>query len=489
MECPVRQQARARPDAVALVVAGRILNYRELDREIAGWVARLSRRGVRAGDRVAVLSWNRPELVFLFHAAARLQAALAPLNARLTAAEVVPLAGRLGARVTLAEAALAARLPEAEPLERLAGEAPGAAEDRGELDPASVQAVLFTSGTTGAPKAAQLTVGNFQASADASAANLSRDVDQRWLACLPLFHVGGLAMVARCARYGAALRLETGFDPDRVNDAIDRGEVTHLSLVATALARLLEAREGRSAPAMLRAILVGGGPVPPALAGEARRVGLPVLQTYGLTEACSQVATERPGGADGHTAGPPLPGLRVRIVDDARRVLPADEIGEIEVAGPTVMRGYLDDPAATDEALRDGWLRTRDVGRLDRRGRLTVLARRRDLILSGGENVYPAEIEAVLLQHPGVRDAVVVAKSDATWGQVPWAMIAVRSGHAPGELDAWCRARLAAFKVPKGYVVVDAIPRNAGGKPDRQVLERWVAEHTTPPRNGSNPGA
>jgi O-succinylbenzoic acid--CoA ligase len=190
--------------------------------------------------------------------------------------------------------------------------------------------------------------------------------------------------------------LQEGFSPERVLADLEVEQVTHLSVVATGLRRLLSLAPGRAPPA-LRAVLVGGGPCPVELLDEARGRGWPVLQTYGLTEATSQAATERAVDADGVTAGPALPGTEIRVVE-----------GEIQVRGPTVMRGYAEDDAATARAFTpDGWLRTGDLGELDARGRLRVFSRRTDLVVSGGENVYPAEVEAVLLAHPSVEDAAV----------------------------------------------------------------------------------
>src|SRR5262249_38079360 len=211
----------------------------------------------------------------------------------------------------------------------------------------------------------------------------------------------------------------------------------------------------------LRAVLVGGGPVPSVLVERARRAAVPVLLTYGLTEACSQVTTEHPREADGCTAGPPLPGLRVSILDGEGRALPTGAEGTIAVHGPTRMSGYLEDEPATAAALRGEWLLTGDVGRLDAEGRLTVLARRSDLILSGGENVYPAEVEAVLAEHPAVAEVAGVGRSDARWGQVPVALVGGRRALGPGELHASARTRLAGVKGPADVQPVARLPRPA----------------------------
>jgi O-succinylbenzoic acid--CoA ligase len=223
--------------------------------------------------------------------------------------------------------------------------------------------------------------------------------------------------------------------------------------------------------------LIGGGPVPAPLLERARAARLLALQTYGLTEACSQVATERPAEADGHTAGPALPGLEVRITGPGGEVLGPGREGDIEVRGPTVMVGYLNRPEATHEALQGGWLRTRDMGILDERGRLTVLSRRTDLIVHGGENLYPVELETVIAAHPAVQEVAVVGVADARWGEVPVAFVALRPGHAmPGDLDAWCRRSLAGFKVPARFLALEALPRNAMGKVERTVLRQHARE-------------
>jgi O-succinylbenzoic acid--CoA ligase len=444
-----------------------------LDAEVGRWVAALKTRGVKAGDRVALLATNHAAVVHLFFALGRLEAVLAPLNARLTRAELQPLVEDVAPRLTLALDGLAERLPDAEPLESFADEARSPAADREPLETNSPRVILFTSGTTGRPKGAVLTEGNFRASARGSEANLGAHPAPYWLGTLPLFHVGGLAMLTRTAYDGGCLVLRERFDADDTNRALDEEGVTHASFVATTLERVLETRNDRPVPPTFRVALIGGGPVPAPLLERARATGIQALQTYGLTEACSQVTTEHPDEADGSTAGRPLPGLEVRIVGPEGEPLEPGREGDIEVRGPTVMAGYLNRPEATREALRDGWLRTKDVGVLDGRGRLRVLSRRTDLIVRGGENIYPAELEAVLAAHPGIQEAAVVGVPDARWGEVPVAFVVTRGGNRPPEdLGAWCRESLAGFKVPARFLSIDALPRNAMGKVERTVLRQ-----------------
>ena len=467
--CPVHARALATPGAPALVAEGRRLTFAELDAEVAAWAGRLRRLGVFRGDRVALLAWNRLASVALLFAARRLRAALAPLNARLTPAELAPLVERLDPKLVLAEERLHDQLPAARVLEAVEREPAEPHPDTDALAADEDWALLFTSGTTGQPKAARLTVRGLLGSAAASRQNLGASPADRWLCTLPLFHVGGLAMAIRSQVDGASLVLHRRFDAVAVARELAEGGITHTSLVARTLADVLDAG---ARPAALRAVLVGGGPLPQALAARARAGGLPLLHTYGLTEACSQVTTERPGDADGTTAGPPLPTLEVRIL---QRGGEAEGVGEILVRGPTVMAGYHGDPAATEAALAGGWLHTGDVGALDGRGRLRVLARRSDLIVSGGENVYPAEVEAVLAAHPSVVEAAVVGREDAAWGEVPVAAVVLRPGTGPEGLLTWVRGRLAGFKVPAQLVVLPALPRTALEKVDRGALRRSLA--------------
>jgi O-succinylbenzoic acid--CoA ligase len=443
IECPLARSARLRPFAVALRSAGATWTYAQLDLEARRWHGALARAGVKAGDRVALRAPNRPEIVALLHACARAGVALCPINTRLAGPELPPLLERLSPRVKLGDLPGAAAFVDfahgATPL------------DPAPLDEEAVHTILFTSGTTGTPKGAQLTVRAHLANALASNEVLRIDSRSRYLAPLPLFHVGGIAIAARCALAGAEMILHERFDAGACARDLAAG-ATHASFVAQTLARTLDA--GVKFPGALA--LVGGGPVPRDLLARARRAGLEVLQTYGLTEAASQVACERPGRADGSTAGLPLPGTSIRVGGD----------GEIEVRGPTLMSGYLGDPPLGE------WLRTGDLGEIDARGRLVVHARRTDLIVSGGENVYPAEIEAALLGHPAIADVAVVPWPDESLGQIGCAAVVARSPVAERDLDLHVREHLAGFKAPRRYVFLDALPRAESGKLDRRALLR-----------------
>lgn len=447
--------------APAIVAGEENVPYAVLEARVRDATGKLRALGVAEGARVGLWAGNAIEWIVIALAVPRAGAVLVPLNTRLADAEIRWQAARAGLRLVIADDALAAREIGAERVVSFAEWrvlAPGDGEPvPGHDDPARDAAILFTSGTTGRPKGAVLARGNQLASARASGAVLPLAPGDAWLASLPFFHVGGLGIVHRCLLSGATVVLPSAFGAEALARAIEDHAVTHVSAVDATLRRILEARGGRPLPDRVRAVVVGGGPVSPALLEACPQA----MASYGLTESCAMATLVRPGASDAQrrTAGQALPGVDLRIAAD----------GVIELRGPMVMRGYLDDPEATAASLRGGWLRTGDLGELDGDGCLRVLSRRDDLIISGGENVYPAEIEHALREHPAVADAVVVGVPDDRWGEVPLAFVELR---APGEPDlrAFLAPRLARYKIPR-IALIDAIPRLANGKPDRASLK------------------
>ena len=464
----------------------------------------LRRWGVQDGDLVAALLGNGLDFVQLVHAVSLCGSRFLPLNTRLTPEELVAQlrasrathfiygSGELGDRARAASQELPA-LESAAFDAGFEGRSLQGSTDRGHtaprtehIDLGEVFAVLFTSGTSAAPKGVCLTHGNLQASALAAALHLELRRDDRWLACLPLFHIGGLSILMRNALLGSPVLIHERFDPEWVSAAIDDG-ITHVSLVPTMLGRLLDVRAERPAPTSLRGILLGGAAAPLPLLERARELGFPVLPSYGLTEACSQVATCAPG--DSETAsqqigsvGRALFGTEIRIADAAGRLLPPGREGEILVRGPTVMAGYLHDADGTGRALRDGWLHTGDLGALDSTGRLRMLDRRADLIVSGGENVSPAEVEAVLREHRDVAEVGVAGLPDRDLGSRVAAWVVPRAGVQcrAGDLRHFCRRRLAGFKVPKEFHFTACLPRNSSGKLLRRRLQQLDREELAP---------
>jgi O-succinylbenzoic acid--CoA ligase len=440
---------------------------------------------------VGLLLDGDAEFAAWFHAIALAGRTVLPLNLRLTTHELVQqlVDARVGLLLGNAGdsrlADLAAQVPglhseiapKLDVLSMPRGAMPG--ESVG-ADTGTTMAVLFTSGTSGRAKGACLTWANFLASAEAAADRLGAVVAQRWLACMPLFHVGGLSILMRSVRFGGPVRLLPRFDAAEVSDVLDGGDIAAVSLVPTMLSRLLAYREGRAAPPGLQVLLLGGAAAAPELLTRALAAGYPVCPTYGLTESCSQVATAAPPTVGATCASPMLPlrGTELRIDIDGRDAPPGTP-GEIVVRGPTVMQGYLRDPRSTASALRQGWLYTGDIGCLEATGGLRVLDRRDDLIVSGGENVYPAEIEAVLLEHPSVVDAGVASVPDGDLGARVVAWVVAAPGMAPdvATLQRHCRSRLAGFKQPREFRYVDALPRNAAGKLQRRRLREPRTNH------------
>jgi O-succinylbenzoic acid--CoA ligase len=395
---------RARPDHPAVVAGGEVVTYAELDDRATRVARRLAAQGVGPGDRVRVT--HPPGVAFaeLLHAVPRLGAVLEPVA------------------------------PEDPPEPRV-----GADEmdltPRTEHDAQAVHSVIHTSGTTGEPKPVELTYGNHAASAAASADALGVDPADRWLCPLPLHHVGGLGVLIRCAVNRTTALLHERFDTERVKRALEGGEVTLASLVPTMLVRLREA--GLASAPGLRAIALGGGPIPAGLLDWAAEAGIPVTPVYGMTETSSQVVAGSPGR--------PLEGVELRIGAD----------GEILVRGPMVA------PSAVGP---DGWLHTGDLGRLDKDGLLHVEGRLKELLVTGGENVAPLEVEQALLAHPAVADAAVAGRPDPEWGEAIVAFVVLRGRAAEEDLRAWCRERLAPHKVPKRIEIVESLPRSAAGK-------------------------
>ncbi|MBE3561892.1 MAG: o-succinylbenzoate--CoA ligase [Ktedonobacteraceae bacterium] len=495
----LRRSAENFPDRLALQCGRTHWTFAELDRRASHLARQLINLGIGEQSRVALLAANSPDYVVFVHALIRLGAILVPLNTRLSLAE---LCWQLrDARVTVLvndahHAATAAEIGQAMPeLERATFAHKACCGEqvlhrlpaieiplRSEIDLTATHVIMYTSGTTGSPKGVIITYGMQWWNAVGSALNMGLRDDDRWLACMPLFHIGGLSILMRSVIYGMGVIMLEKFDAVAVNQLICEEGATIVSVVSVMLQRMLATLDAwqRRYPSSLRCVLLGGGPAPRPLLEDCLRRQIPVLQTYGLTESCSQAATLAPEDAlrKVGSAGKPLMPVQLCIMQDDR-VAPVGEPGVIMLKGPTITPGYVDRPEETARAFKDGWFSTGDIGYLDAEGYLYVLDRRADLIISGGENVYPAEIEAVLLAHHAVEEAGVCGLDDERWGQVPVAFVRLRPGSlvTTAELLAYAGQRLARYKLPKAIYIVEQLPRNSAGKLVRRELLRLLPAH------------
>jgi O-succinylbenzoic acid--CoA ligase len=477
-------RAAATPDRTALVAAetGESWTYRDLDAAVADLVPTLERFAPDYDGTVGVLLDTRVEFVHVAFAAMRRAQTLVPLNVRLTAEELRPQADRADLDVLVCGAdteALAVEVADCPvvTVDDAASDEVAAVEDtRGSaaspvrFDRDETLLVSFTSGTTGEPKGVRLTAGNLVASATASAFRLGVTPDDRWLVCLPTYHVGGFAPIVRSALYGTALVVQESFDPEATARVVAERGVTAVSLVPTMLSRLLDA--GWTPPDHLRSVLLGGAPASPGLIDRCAERGVPVHPTYGTTETASQITTARPREAFSHpgTVGQPLVCTDLSVVADGEPV-GSGEVGEIVVDGPTVTPGYLDDER-TEAAFGDRGFNTGDRGYRDDDGRLRVVGRADDRIVSGGENVDPGEVVDALREHPEVADAAVVGLGDSEWGERVAALVVAEpdADPDPDDLRAFLDGRLASYKQPRTWGFAEALPRTASGTVDRDAV-------------------
>lgn len=450
----------------ALIEGGTPTSYGELGSLVEQRAAHLAAEGIGPGSRVALRATGDANTVVTFFAMLELGAVLVPLHPRLTDAEVAGITADARPDLVIEPLTLSLKSSNQKSFIRI-GE-----------DSNMPLAILYTSGTSGRPKGAVLTRGAFAASAQASAQNLPFHDDDRWLVCMPLAHVGGLSILTRCLDARRSIVIEPRFEPDAVLRTIREHHVTQLSAVPTMLRALLDG-DRHGVLSSLRFVLLGGAAAPPSLLEEAAARHVLCLTTYGLTEGCSQVTCQRPrpAGTTEPGSGHVLPGLGLRIRREDDEPAEPDEVGRIQIRGPNLMSGYLTGPGALHVPLTaDGWFDTGDLGALDAQGRLFVHARRTDLVITGGENVYPAEVELCLETLPGIRRAVVFGVPDERWGQIVAAGLVLSDAnldhdHA-AQLVAEAASRLAPHKRPRLAAALPALPLTPAGKLDRAGARR-----------------
>jgi fatty-acyl-CoA synthase len=493
----IERNAAFTPDKVAILFEGESLTY-------AAFHARIERTaralqavfGVTRGDRVAILSLNRPDYLVLLYACARLGAMLVPLNWRLAVAEQLFILSDATPKVLMLEQAFAEVLPMLQTNLPDAGIVgfdlvPPQGMTFGELlmqscgdgrhlhaDLSCPLLIVYTSGTTGRPKGAVLKQQALLWNGVMSQHMHGLTSDDHVLTVLPFFHVGGLNIQTTPAlHHGATVTIHTRFTPDTALATIARDRPT-LTVLVPAIIQAVTDHPGWAATDLssLKAVSTGSTIVPPHLIERLVARGVPVLQVYGSTETCPVAVYTRLGGDLSRTGSTGLPGLacEAAIMDDGGIELPPDTPGEIVVRGPNVFTEYWRNEAATREALHDGWYRTGDIGRRDADGYFWVHDRKKNLIISGGENIYPAEVERVLLEHPDVAECGVIGRSDPKWDEVPVAYVIRRAGCAveAENLTAHVSTQLARFKVPREFVFVDDLPRTALGKVQHFMLKQ-----------------
>ncbi|MDQ0430387.1 O-succinylbenzoic acid--CoA ligase [Planomicrobium stackebrandtii] len=462
-------------DRMALSFQEEQWTFSEINDLALEYAGKLTALGITADSRVAILAKSNPEFVFVMYGCLHVGCEMVMLNERLATAELAYQIDDSGVEYILVADPLKDKVASSRVI--LFSEIDAAVavgfEPQQQWQQDRTISIMYTSGTTGHPKGVRQTAENHFSSAVSSALNIGIAPDDVWLCSVPLFHISGFSILMRSLIYGMGVRLYEKFDAERSAEEICKGTVTHMSVVGVMLERILShVEESRShASTGFKAVLAGGGPIPVAYIKRAEKCGIPVLQTYGMTETSSQTTTLQSADAERKmgSSGKPLFLYEVKI-DDTQK--PGDT-GEILIRGPQVTPGYIG-RFNDRNAQEDGWLHTGDIGYLDAEGFLYVVDRRSDLIVSGGENVYPAEIEKVLLSHPAIREAGVCGAASEKWGEVPVAFVVLNKKATADELLTYCREQIAPYKVPKRLSFVEALPRNASNKLLRRELRTWL---------------
>ena len=488
------RNARLYPDKPAFVMGERTVTFAEYEQRASRLAGALAGRRVARGARLAILSRNSLEYLDVYAAAETGGFVVAPLNFRLGRGELAGVLAGLEPDVIFSQGVFAGALDGLAPRalrvlldgapepgwetldELLAGDV---APPSGELG--EICYLMSTSGTSGRPRAAMLTREGQWLDAVALALEMRLAPDDRHLAMMPLYHVGGRAVVLAHTLRGCTVHLHDGFDAEAVATDVERHRITTTQVVPTMVSWLLDERLADRDFSSLRLIWYASAPMPVELLRRAlRRFGPVFIQGYGQTESGPLATALLPGEHDPASerlasAGRAVPGVEVRVVGDDLSELAPGEVGEIAIRSPFNMTGYWRAPELTGEALVDGWLRTGDMGRMDERGYLFVVDRKKDMIISGGENVYPREVEETLHAHPAVREAAVIGVPDEVWGEAVRAIVVAAGEATPEELIGFCRERLAHYKCPKSVELRDELPRTPSGKVLKRVLRSEVA--------------
>jgi long-chain acyl-CoA synthetase len=491
--------ARERPEQIAIRVANVSVTYGELLQRVERLAAQLVAAGLRAGDRIALLCKNDLAFCELMMAASRTGVVLVPLNFRLALPEIEFILQDSGARILFAGTGFVAGAREVQAhcsactaVVEVTGDGLYGGWARSSAshspDAGSRDAILFqmyTSGTTGKPKGALISQNNVLALMNNGCRYLGPFHEaSRSLVCMPLFHVAGSAWLFFGLAAGCRNDLVVDIDPGEILDEIERSEISCTLMVPTVIAMLTAQAQSRGTTIRgLATLSFGASPMPAELLRRAKLVfpDTDFIHVYGMTETTCMFTALDPAqlraGRRLESCGKPFPDAQMKIVDDRGAEVPVGVVGEIVCRTPQLMAGYWNRPEATARAIRDGWYHTGDAGYVDEEGFLYIRDRIKDLVITGGENVYPAEVENAVLAHPGVADVAVIGVPDPTWGEIVLAAIVVKAGQTveDDELRSTVRARLAGFKVPRRIERVDALPRNGAGKVTKEVLRARFA--------------
>jgi acyl-CoA synthetase (AMP-forming)/AMP-acid ligase II len=501
-----RLQAKARANAIALSFEGRAVSYAQFDRYTNQIANGLIALGVKPGDRVTYLGKNSDLYFEALFGAIKAGAVMAPINWRLAPPEVRYIVGDAVAKVlfvgpefTEQAAALIAKLPSVEQVIAMEGahgawpdfetwrDAQSEADPNLAIDVEDVALQLYTSGTTGHPKGAMLSHR-----AMLKPRVLQKQADDEWnrwgedevsLVAMPVFHIGGTGWGIMGLYNGAKGVVAREFDPNKVLDFIEEDRISKMFMVPSAMQIVVRQPRAREVDySCLKFMMYGASPIPLDLLKECMEVfGCGFVQMYGMTETNGTIVALAPedhdpkGNPRMRSAGRPLPGVEIAIWDEAGNPVPTGEVGEIVTRSPANMTGYWNKPDATAKTIdAEGWLRTGDAGYLDEDGYVFIHDRVKDMIITGGENVYPAEVENAIFGHPKVADVAVIGVPDEKWGEAVKAVVVTRPGEAisAAEVIAWARERIAAFKAPKSVDFIEALPRNPSGK----ILRRELRE-------------
>ena len=462
------------------------LTYGELDNWSAAVAGQLAAQGFGEGSVLAVMLPNRVELVVAILAAWRLGGIATPVNAAFTTAEAEYQINDCDAHLVINESsdAPSAGRPSIH-VDELFGPGPG--PQPVELTKDHVALLTYTSGSTGRPKGVMLDHANIDAMTTAFVEHMELTAQDHSLSILPLFHVNALMLSTFTPfRVGTQTSIVGKFSVSRFFEQVEKLRPTYFSAVPSILSMLVALPDDvKPDTTSLRFAGCGAAPLSEELLMRAQeRFGIVIVEGYGLTEAsCASAVNPIHGPRKLGTVGPAMPGQRIEIISPTGELLPHGERGEVVVSGPVLMRGYLGRPEATAETIVDGWLHTGDVGVLDDAGYLRIVGRIKDMIIRGGENIYPKEIESVLTAFVAVLDAAVVGRRDEVLGEVPVAYVQAYPGAALDleSLVAHCRRNLAKVKVPERITVVDDLPKNPVGKPDKPALRRMAAESVSAP--------